>query len=198
MVLTPTEMAAIAKCEIKEPLMRYCRDMYCLIFLLIGMNPIDLFNSKGLTGGRLYYKRHKGKRDYSIKVPPQALALINRHRGKNHLIDVMERYSDYRTAAKRVNYKLKDIAEMLEIKKSISIYSARHSWSGYARYLGVSKDDIAAALGHKSIELPTVTEFYEDIGEEQRRVDQANKKVIRLILETKYQPKPLPRGKDSE
>lgn len=109
----------------------------------------------------------------------------------------MERYSDYRSAVKRVNYKLKDIAEMVGTKKSISIYSARHSWSAYARYLGVSKDDIAAALGHKSIELPIVTEFYEDMGEEQRRVDEANKKVIRLILKTRYQPAPLPHGTDS-
>lgn len=34
--------------------------------------------------------------------------------------------------------------------------------------------------------LITVTKFYDDIGEEQRRIDEANKKVIRLILRTAY------------
>ena len=38
--------------------------------------------------------------------------------------------------------------------------------------------------------LITVTKFYDDIGEEQRRIDEANKKVIRLILRTAYPGKP--------
>lgn len=184
MVLTPEEMATIGKIEIKEPLMRWSRDMAMLSFLLIGMNPKDIFEAAEISAGRISYRRSKGKREYSIKVPPQALHIIKRYPGKKYLLDTMDKYSDYRAATKRIDYKLKDIARISKIEKSLTLYTFRHSWSAYARYLGISKDDIAASLGHKSIDLPQVTEFYTDIKEEQRRVDDANKKVVRLILRT--------------
>ena len=183
-VLNPDEMAAIAKTELKEPLMRWCRDMAMLSFCLIGINPKDMFFIDDISGGRLPYKRSKGKKRYSIKIPPQALHIIKRYPGKKYLIDGMDRYSDYRSANKRIDYKLKDIAKMCGITKNVNYFTFRHSWSAYARYLGVSMDDISAALGHKRIDLPAVTEFYNYVAEEQRRVDLANKKVIRLILRT--------------
>jgi integrase len=191
MVLTPEEMATIGKTEINEPLMRWARDMAMLSFCLIGMNPKDIFLIKEIAQGRVSYKRSKGKREYSIKVPPQALHIIKRYPGKTYLLNTLDHYNDYRSATTRIDKKLKDIAEICEISKNISIYTFRHSWSAYARYLGISKDDISAALGHKNIDLPEVTEFYTDIEEEQRRVDIANKKVIRLILRTP--PKELPK-----
>lgn len=184
MVLTPEEMATIAKAEINDPLMRWCRDMYCLMFCLVGMNPKDIFQATKITKGRLFYTRSKGKRKYSVKIPPQAIHIISRYPGKEYLVDAMDRYSHYLGAVKRINKKLQALAEDLNIKKHITIYTCRHSWSAYARYLGISKWDIAAALGHTPIELPKVTEFYDHIEEEQRRVDIANKQVIRLILRT--------------
>lgn len=192
MVLTPTEMATIAKAEIKDPLTRWCRDMYCLMFCLIGMNPKDIFHATKLTKGRLFYTRSKGKRKYSVKIPPQAMYIIKRYPGKTYLVDAMDRYSHHLSAIKRINKKLQALAEDCKIEKHITIYTCRHSWSAYARYLGISKWDIAAALGHTPIELPKVTEFYDHIEEEQRRVDEANKKVIRLILRT--DPKRIPAG----
>ena len=184
MVLTPEEMATIAKAKIEEPLMRWCRDMYCLMFCLVGMNPKDIFHATRITRGRLFYTRSKGKRKYSIKVPPQAMYIINKYPGKEYLVDAMDRYSYHLGAIKRINKKLQALAVECKIDKHITIYTCRHSWSAYARYLGISKWDIAAALGHTPIELPKVTEFYDHIEEEQRRVDQANRQVIRLILKT--------------
>ncbi|MGI6337839.1 MAG: phage integrase SAM-like domain-containing protein [Bacteroidales bacterium] len=184
MVLTPTEMATIAKIRIDEPLMAWARDMAMLSLCLIGINFRDLFYVKELRSGRISYKRSKGKKEYSIKVPPQGIHIINRYKGTTYLLNTLDNYADYRSATKRINKKLKYIAVLCKIEKNISLYTFRHSWSAYARYLGISKDDIAAALGHRQIDLPQVTEFYDHIEEEQRRVDLANKKVIRLILRT--------------
>jgi integrase len=191
-VLSPLEMATIAKVEIKEPLMRWSRDMAMLSFCLIGVNPKDIFLAKEISSGRIFYKRSKGKKRYSIKVRPQALHIIRRYPGKKYLLDTMDRYSSYRSATKRIDKKLKDIALLCKIEKRITLYCFRHSWSAYARFLGVSKDDIAAALGHRQIDLPIVTEWYDHVEEEQRRVDEANKKVVRFILRTKA--KELPSG----
>jgi site-specific recombinase XerD len=187
MILTPEEMATIAKTEIKKPMMCWARDMAMLSFCLIGMNPKDIFLVKEISNGRITYIRSKGKRKYSIKVPPHALHIINRYKGQDYLLNTMDKYNDYRSAVKGIDRQLKDITKLCRIEKKVSLYTFRHSWSAYARFLGISKDDIAAALGHKDIDLPRVTEFYDDIAEEQRRVDIANKKVIRLILST--QPK---------
>ena len=155
-----------------------------LSLCLIGINFRDLFYVKELRSGRISYKRSKGKKEYSIKVPPQGIHIINRYKGTTYLLNTLDNYADYRSATKRINKKLKYIAVLCKIEKNISLYTFRHSWSAYARYLGISKDDIAAALGHRQIDLPQVTEFYDHIEEEQRRVDLANKKVIRLILRT--------------
>jgi len=190
MVLTPEEMATVAKVPIDDPLMEWSRAMYMLMFTLIGMNPKDLFFIKSINHGRIFYTRSKGKRKYSIKVPPQALYIIKKYQGKEYLIDTMDRYSDHLTAIKRINKKLQALAEKCGIKKHITIYTCRHSWSAYARYLGISKFDIAAALGHLPMDLPRVTEFYNHVEEEQRRVDHANRQVIRLILKTA--PKQIP------
>jgi integrase len=189
--LSPTEMATIAKIEIKDPLMRWARDMFMLSFCLIGINMKDLMYLEKIEGGRINYIRSKGKKNYSIKVPPQALHIIKRYPGKRYLLNTLDKYSDYRTATKRINYKLKDIAKICKIDKEVSTYYCRHSWGTLARtYLNISKDDIAAALGHRQIEIPETTEGY--IEEDQRMVDLANKKVIRLILRTP--PKELHQG----
>lgn len=177
--LTTAEMNAIVSAEIKEPLMAWARDMYVLSFYLIGINMKDLFYLKTIEEGRIYYKRSKGKKDYSIKVHPAALKIINQYPGKKYLLDTLDNYSDYRSATKRINYKLKDIADVLKIKKEISTYYARHSWATIASSLGVPEDVIAYALGHTiSNEMTTIYIDYD-----LKKVDAANKKLIKYVTE---------------
>ena len=123
--------------------------------------------------GRTYFIRRKGKKDYSIKVQPEAHEIINRYQGKEYLLDTMDHYSDYRAASKRINKKLKGIAGLCKIKKHITTYYAQHIWATRSSSLGVSIDTIRYALGNSS---GTVTDIYIDYDLEQE--DQANRKVI--------------------
>ncbi|MDR0437388.1 MAG: hypothetical protein LBH22_03700 [Bacteroidales bacterium] len=58
----------------------------------------------------------------------------------------------------------------------ISWYYARHTWATIASKLDISKDIIAAALGHGAT---TTTDIYIDF--DQKKVDDANRKVIDYI-----------------
>jgi integrase len=175
--LTPEEIAKIARLELKDSWAAWARDIYMLSFYLIGINMVDLFKLNSIEDGRVYYIRSKGKKDYSIKVHPEAKAIIDRYPGKKNLLEVLDKYKDYRAATKQVNTKLRDIiAKTLNINKSITTYTARHSWATIASKIGVSRDTIRYALGHS---LSTVTDIYIDYDLE--AVDQANRAVIDYV-----------------
>ena len=175
---TAEEMRKMRYAKITNPLTAWARDMFMLSFYLIGINMKDMMFLDGIEDGRIFYIRSKGKKEYSILVQPEAMEIINKYPGKKYLLNTMDNYSDYRTATKRINKKLKDVAGECKINKKITTYWARHSWATIANRIGVSMDTIRYALGHAG---GTVTDIYIDYDLEQ--VDQANRKVIDFIKE---------------
>ena len=144
-------------------------DFFRLQFFLIGINTIDLIHNARLVDGRVEYRRAKTKRLYSIKAEPEALALIEKYKGEDKLISVSFN-KDYRTFMRHLNDNLQKIA-------GITTYWGRHTWATIAASLDIPKDTIAAALGHGG---NTVTDIYIDF--DQRKVDEANRKVIDYVL----------------
>lgn len=166
-------------------------DIFKLMFMLIGINTVDLAHLKEIKDGRVDFYRAKTHRLYSIKVEPEALEIIERNRGENWLIDILDRYKDYKDYTKRINIALKKIGEVkrsgLGGKKTfeplfpdISTYWARHSWATIAASLDIPKDVIAHALGHGN---NTITDIYIDF--DQNKVDEANRKVLDWVLYNK-------------
>ena len=164
------------------------RDMFKLIFLLMGINSVDLHRLGSPTSdGRLEYTRAKTHRLYSIKIEPEAMALIEKYRGKNGLLCIADRWTDHRNFGHQMNKALQRIGAKrsgLGGKKSdkgafpeLSTYWARHSWATVAASLDIPKETIAAALGHGG---NTVTDIYIDF--DMRKVDEANRKVIDWVL----------------
>ncbi len=172
-----------------EPHAERYRDLFMLIFFLCGINIVDLCRLKGMTtDGRIEYVRAKTGRLYSVKVEPEALAIINRHRGEGWLLDVLDGYRNYKDFAKRMNRALQLVGKVerrgLGGKKhyeplfpGITTYWARHSWATIAASLDIPKETIAAALGHGG---NTVTDIYIDF--DRRKVDEANRRVIDWVL----------------
>lgn len=164
-------------------------DMFKLMFMLIGINLVDLCNLKEIDNeGRINFYRAKTNRLYSIKVEPEALEIINKYRGENYLIDILDRYKDYHDYTKRINLALKQIGPYKRVgrggKKTtepmfpdISTYWARHSWATIAASLDIPRDTIAHALGHGN---NTVTDIYIDF--DQSKVDEANRRVLDWVL----------------
>ena len=166
-------------------------DIFKLMFMLIGINCIDLCNLKEIRDGRIEFYRAKTNRLYSIKVEPEALEIIERHRGKEYLLDILEHWKSHKDYISKMNRTLKRIGEVKRVglggKKiykplfpQISSYWARHSWATIAASLDIPRDTIAHALGHGN---NTVTDIYIDFDE--RKVDEANRKVLDWVLYNK-------------
>lgn len=184
-----------------EPYAEPYRDMFKLIFMLIGINSADLWALKSITrDGRIEYKRAKTGRLYSIKVEPEALEIINRYKGKSGLLCIADRWSDSRNFRHQCNKSL----QLIGAKKNkggrvkggkpkktdkknkpqgvwpeLTTYFARHSWATIAyNDLQIPKDVIAQALGHSGSE--TVTDIYLD--KNPKLVDEANRRVLDWVL----------------
>lgn len=173
-----------------EPYAEIYRDMFKLIFLLVGINSADLHGLKSITkDGRIEYKRAKTGRLYSIKVEPEAMEIINRYRGKNGLLCIADRWSDSRNFRHQCNKALQKIG-LVERKgrggkktitsefEGLTTYWARHTWATVAYDSGISKDVIAQALGHSDGH--DTTNIY--IREDSRKVDEANRRVLDWVL----------------
>lgn len=162
-------------------------DVFKLSFFLLGINIGDLCKLHKIVAGRVEYKRAKTHRLYSVKVEPEAMDIIQRYKGRKQLINPLDNYADYRQYAKRLNDALQSIGEV-EIGKQgrkiinplhpeLTTYWARHTWATIAASLDIPKETIAAALGHGG---NTVTDIYIDF--DQRKVDEANRRVIDWVL----------------
>ena len=167
----------------------YYIDIFKLMFMLIGINMVDLCHLKEVENGRIYFNRAKTHRLYSIKVEPEAMDIIERHGGKNWLIDVLDHYKDHNDFTRKMDKVLKKIGPVKRVglggKKvysplfpKLSTYWCRHSWATIASTdLDIPKDTISHALGHGN---NTVTDIYIEF--DQRKVDEANRRVLDWVL----------------
>lgn len=172
-----------------EPYAEIYRDCFKLIFMLCGINTVDLHGLKAITKeGRIEYKRAKTHRLYSIKVEPEAMGIVQKYQGTTGLLCIADRWSDSRNFRHQLNKALQRIGEMERKGRGgkkiitsafpeISSYWARHTWATIAASLDIPKDTIAAALGHGG---NTVTDIYIDF--DQRKVDEANRRVLDWVL----------------
>lgn len=178
-----------------EPYAEIYRDMFKLIFILCGINTVDLHGLKRITKGRVEYKRAKTGRLYSIKVEPEALEIIKKYQGTKGLLCIADRWSDSRNFRHQLNKALQNIGEVERKGRGgkkiitaafpeITSYWARHSWATIAYELGISKDIIGQALGH-SDDSHSTTNIY--IKEDMRLVDEANRRVLDWVLYGKIQ-----------
>ena len=173
------------------------RDLFMLSFYLCGIRPIDLLMAKKsqVQEGRLVYCPQKlnGRTKISIKIEPEAWAIIKKYEGKEYLINIMESRSDYRTFCKHWNMGIKAIGTDKKCERRasggrtimvtkhygivpfITVYYARTCWATYAyNVLDLPMDTISQALGHKSG--LKVTNFY--VKRDLSRIDKANRALI--------------------
>lgn len=182
-----------------EPAQEQYRDIFMLVFLLCGINIIDLCNLTEIRDGYIEYRRAKTGRLYKIKVEPEAMEIIERYRGKKYLLNILDRYQDYANYRKRLNMNLRSIGtaeivkdkvgKLRKIKRTslfpeLSSYWARHSWATLAAELDIPKETIAKALGHSE---NSTTDIY--IRFDQKKIDEANRRVIDYVNGKEDEPR---------
>lgn len=173
---TVETLRKIFNAEVDDYLQRYI-DLFKLTFFLIGINAVDLCRLIEVNEGRVNYIRAKTGKPYSIKVEPEAMEIINRLKGENYLLYMLEKHSTYRTFYMQWCRALVRIKDILGIPE-LTTYWARHSWATIAASLDIPKETIAAALGHDMGN--STTAIY--INFDMKKVDAANRKVIDYVM----------------
>jgi integrase len=156
------------------------RDVFMLSFFLMAMNIIDLYNLKktDVVMDRLDYKRRKTGQTLSMLIQPEALILLNKYSGNSkYLLTFHSRYKNYVNLSRKVNEHLSVIGRKAGLKKDITFYYARHSFSSIGISLGINKDVIGRTLSHST---GSVTDTYTSY--DPAILDAANRKIIDHVL----------------
>ena len=155
-------------------------DMFKLSLFLIGINVTDLCNLAEIgQDGYIHYKRQKTQKLYTIKVEPEALAIIDKYRGKKRLLCILDQYATVHTFTASWG----KILQSIEGFGNLTSYWARHTWATIASELDIPVDVISHALGHSFSTGAKVTQVY--INFNQQKIDDANRKVIDYIVSIK-------------
>lgn len=173
-----------------EPWQEEYRDMFWLMFLLRGINAVDLFGATPdqVADGRLEYRRSKVGTLFSVKLEPEALEIIGRYRGKDHLVSPMDRYTNHKDYLRRMDYGLKSLGRPLGKRGKVlgdgafpklSSNWARHTWATLCAELDIPDPTITLGMGHKTAGHKT-TAIY--IRRDMAKVDEANRRVIDFVL----------------
>lgn len=175
-----------------EPFMEKYRDLFMLGFYLIGINISDLLELPAdcIKKSRIKYRRNKTGRLYDIKVEPEAMAIIKKYRGTEHLLSILDdgtkeesfrrTINDYLKRVGRVEYKKNKRGALIKkeitpLHPDIVWYTARRSWATIAAELDIPKETIGKALGHSEWDSDT-TSLY--INFDYQKVDYANRRVL--------------------
>ena len=189
--LTADQMRTLAEYPC-EPWQEEYRDMFMLMFYLRGINAVDLFNATPdqVVDGRLEYRRSKVGTLFSVKLEPEALAILERYRGTAHLVSPLDRHPSHRDYIHRMSWGLRAIGRPTGKRgkvlgpglfPKVSSNWARHSWATIAAEIDIPDPTISLGLGHKSAG-NKVTAIY--IKRDMKKVDEANRKVIDYIKES--------------
>ena len=153
---------------------RYIRfpiDIFAFTYYCGGINFVDIahLTRANIVDGRLIYKRQKTKKLIKIPLQPQAVALIEKYSNDKspylfpilsdfHKTDVQQANRIHKVISK-VNERLKQIGNALNLPITLTTYVARHSQATVMKRAGVSTAVIREIMGHSS---ERVTQIYLD------------------------------------
>lgn len=168
---------------------------FLLMFYFRGMPFIDLahLRKQDLKGDNIVYCRHKTGKQLTVRIPKEAMELLNRYKDTRpdsvYLFPILdselkkewEVYQCYLSALSFFNKKLTKVGAILLPGTRISSYTARHTWATLCYHQNIPIGIISEALGHSSIR---VTEAYlKPFAYE--KVNREHDKLIELVMNGK-------------
>lgn len=185
--ITPDVIIKIRDYQSDKCRTNMARDVFMMMFYMMGININDLFHLSCERKGRLEYERSKTTTEkhyeqipLSIKIEPELRVLLNKYSEGYFLSYFHTNYCNLNNFMRAVNKGLKDICENLGLEVNITTNWARHSWASLARNkAGVPKADIDFCLGHVNNDYK-MADIYIDI--DYSICDHANRAVLNLLL----------------
>lgn len=165
------------------------RDVFMMLFYLMGMNMNDFFSLAKESYGRVVYERskvttvdNKSRFPLSIRIEPELRKLVDKYSNGTFLSYFRMRYSDPNNFLKAVNRDLKEISQELNLGVPLSTNWARHSWASIARNKArIAKADVDFCLGHVNNDYK-MADIYIDI--DYSVCDRANRATLDLLKNT--------------
>lgn len=126
--------------------LNHARNVWLFSFYFAGMRASDVMLLKwaDIKNGRLYYVMRKNDKPLSLKVPEKAQLILDQYahlkeNGNGLVFPDLHRLTDFsdniqvqrkvKYQIKKINERLKIIAEMIELEKLLSMHIARHSFA---------------------------------------------------------------------
>ena len=168
-----------------KPSLDFARDMFLFSFYTRGMSFVDMAYLKktDLQNGILTYRRRKTGQELSIKWEKCMAEIIAKYpeNKTDFFLPIITKQGNerkqYDNALHLVNYHLKDLSEMLQLQRPLTMYVARHSWASAAKAKNVPLSVISEGMGHDS---EATTQIYL-ASLETSVVDKANKMILGLL-----------------
>ena len=166
------------------PSLDFARDMFLFSFCTRGMSFVDMayLKKKDLKNGYLTYRRKKTGQLLTVEWTRQMQDIIDKYpiNPTQYLLPLILREDgserrQYQNQMMKINRHLKDIASLIKLPVSLSLYYSRHSWATIARGKDIPLSVISEALGHDS---EITTQIYLD-SIKSVEVDKANRKILK-------------------
>lgn len=180
--LSAAQMRLFLNAPVSSELEQKTIDFFALSFYLRAANPIDIvkMTTSNIYNGRIEYDRSKTGRHYSVRIEPEAQAIIDRNTDGTHLFTIPPNYrspSSFFTSLYDVIVRL---SSSLGLPK-VSLYWARHPFASLAFELGYGMDLVSAALGHSLGGAP-ITSVY--VAVQDKQVDDLARAVYDYVKNT--------------
>lgn len=154
-----------------HPELVHARNYFVFSFYTRGMNYADMMKMewKDVIDDHICYIRSKTKANFQIKILPPVQKILdyyNEHQnGSKYIFPILPRdemtpvqiENRKKKTLTRYNQKLKEIAKLCKIEKTVSSYVARHSYANSLKQKGISTDIISESMGHQNI---AITQAY--------------------------------------
>jgi site-specific recombinase XerD len=160
-------------------------DIFMLILYMRGINMKDLSELmvSDMRNGRIEYDRDKTGKHLEIKLEPEMMEIINKYKGREHLLNVFDGHSPEEKYHKRygnnMRMTIRKACEKIGLDEKISAYWARHTWSSLAVEIGIDVAYVSAGLSHSHGE--PITQVY--IQYRQKKIDEDSRRVMDYILQ---------------
>ena len=161
-------------------------DVFAFTYYCGGINFIDIANltQANIMEDKLIYKRHKTGKLIKMPLQPKAIELIKKYHSKEspYLFPILSDFHEteiqkanrIHKVITKVNKRLKEIGEELNLPIPLTTYVARHSQATVMKKAGVSTAVIREIMGHSS---ERVTQIYLDSFDNEQ-INEAMKHLI--------------------
>ena len=182
--LSPCDMRRVLSAAPTDERLRLAADVCRFSFYVCGMPFVDVAHLKWsqIAGGYLTYRRQKTGVRVSVRLQPEALALLSRYRGRGgeYVFPLLRRGDprDYPLALARYNRALARLGRQVGVSRHLTSYVVRHSWASESQRIGMPDMAKSRAMGHTNVRTTTIYIASIDDGQ----LDRYNRRLLNTLL----------------